>query len=842
MNTKYTPFADEFEMEQTIQQEVDVTKSTELFANYSPFSNETESETIANGEWESSPNEMEYFDTLHELHDNEFETAVDNMIAEMQEQFTSYESAGSFLNENHTQQLAANYLQPIVNETHQLFELLANELEAMPLQQLSEQEFENSIDSIGLKHSENFTPAQEFFFKKLGNKIKTIAKKVIKVAGKLSPTHLIIKKLKGVVGPLIKRILSKALNKLPASIRDIAMELANKLFKGKININNNADSDNDNASEEDNAGTEDSLIGAEGETPTVYPTQNIQAEFDHYLANFLQNDNEASQNNLLAEYENRVEGEQENELESIETARENFINELSNLKEGEDPTPALENFLPVVMKVAMKVLKVAVNLIGREKLVNLLAGLIAKWIQKFLDPEKAQKLAVVMADKGLKLLKLETAENENDAKAVYEAIANTVQEVATKVGGFSEEVFTNQELFAHEAYQAFENAAAAYFPDNAIKYEARESETENGYWTKKGRYSKFTKVFDVTLDNNQLKSIITFGGANLLGFAKDTLGLPTNKPISAKVHIFQAHYGANLSSITLNEKSIPNLGNSNRASYNQIHPLTTQAATVLLGQPNLGRNVKSIANRNRNLIFINERFYFLQIQGAAAISTTSNDTIPNSNPVQIGNSVGVDINPVQKSTQMKTVISGSFSQGIVFKSIIYFSENDSRIILEGLKKQSFGELYNYIKKLNPGLEKNFFGSNQKNGGIILKGIFEMAGNLVKENLAKVVLDKIKQLINQFEKAVQDPKNGVTLILQFTFPITRHKNLKVRFKEAFESGTLVIVPGFATKSMPVHIPISNGVPFNTNSAANKTFYAAITPIDVSVLRVNKPSFN
>ncbi len=845
MTKTFTPFADEFETEVINELETVVLNNAEQFANYSPFSNEMEDETIGESEWESSPKEMEYYDTLHELHDNEFETAVDNMIAEMQENFASYEAGGSFLNENSTQQLAANYLQPILNETNQLFESLAFELEGMPLQQMSEQELESTLDNIAFRQNENFTPAQEFFFKKLAAKVKAVAKKVIKVAGKLSPTHIIFKKLKDLVGPLIKRILAKALNRLPASVRDIAIELANKLFKGKLNLN----ADNagvDDAPEENNVGGEEGFIGAEGESPTVYPSQNIQAEFDHYLAQYIQTDNETVQNNLLAEYERSVESEQENELESVEIARENFIQELGKLSESEDPTPALENFLPVVMKVAMKALKVAVNMIGREKVVTLLAGLIAKWIQKFLDPEKAQKLSLVMADKGLKLLKLEATENENDNRVVFEAIANTVQEAATKIGGFNEEVLGNQELFAYEAYQAFENAAASYFPDNAIKYEARESETDNGYWTKKGKYSKFTKVFEVSLDNNQLKSIQTFGGVNLLNFVKDTLGLQANKPIEAKVHIFKVYNGATLSSIALNEK-IKGLGNSNRSSYNQIHLLTTQAASILLGQPNLGKNVRSVANRNRDKIFIDERFFFLEIQNANVV-TTANDTISPSptvvvqpNPINI---LPVDVNPVQKSTQMKTVISGSFSQGINFKSIIYFSENDSRMILEGLKKQSLGELYNYIKKLNPGLEKNFFGGNHKNGGIILKGIFETAGNLVKENLAKVVLEKMKDRIAEFEKAVFDPKNGVSIVVQFNFPLTRHKNLGLRFREAFKNATLVIVPGFTTKSKPVYIPNNNGndLPMPTGLGNGKTFYAAISPIDISVLRVSKPRFN
>ena len=167
-----------------------------------------------------------------------------------------------------------------------------------------------------------------------------------------------------------------------------------------------------------------------------------------------------------------------------------------NLNEGEDPTPALENFIPVVIKTAMKVLKIGIKIIGRDKVVKFLAGLMAKWIGKYIGKEKALKLSMVVADKGLKLLNLESPEQENNTKLVYEAIANTVEEVANKINSLSDEVINNQELLTHEAYTAFETAAAAYFPDNTIKYEARESETGNGFWQSKGKYLKHTKTFD----------------------------------------------------------------------------------------------------------------------------------------------------------------------------------------------------------------------------------------------------------------------------------------------------------------------------------------------------------
>ena len=714
MQTKYTPFADEVEQQKATEQEVLTTANNEQYAGYSPFAGSFETETVTEGEWETDPMANEYYEMLNELHDTEFESAIDNVVAELQEHLMSHESSAPFLNEAQTEQLALNYLQPLVNETQQLFETIANELEALPLQQMNEMELETTIDNIYLNRKTTCTPAQEFFLKKFLNKAKAVVKKVIKVGNKFSPLHIAMKKLGPLVKPLLMKVLDKALNRLPASVRGAAKELANKLFKRKAveqdgTEDTTEDSAEGRANNDDNAGGEETVTGDEGEAPTVYPSVNIQAELDHYMTQFVMADNETTQNNIQAEYENAVEGERDLEMQEVDAAREQFINELEKLNEGEDPTPALENFLPVIFKAAMKALKITIKIIGREKVVKFLAGLMAKWISKYISPEKAQKLALVMADKGMKLLKLETTENEADTKAVYEAIANTVEEVAGKLSGLNEEVMNNPDLLAHEAYLAFENAAAAYFPDNAIRYEARESETGNGYWERKNKYDKYTKLFTVELNNSQLKSVQTFGGTNLLGFVTDTLGLSVNKPLKATVHIFQAVPGTTLSSICLREKMIPGFGTASRNAYNQIHPLTTEAASVILGQPGLGKNVRPVHNRNRNLIFPGERFYYLQIQGAASQPANTEDVSQavsvTGSPVANGGTV--DITPVKKSTQLQVYISGSLRRGLVVKNCIYLSEKDSRTILEGLKKDSFGELYEYIKKLRPALKKTF---------------------------------------------------------------------------------------------------------------------------------------
>ena len=61
---------------------------------------------------------------------------------------------------------------------------------------------------------------------------------------------------------------------------------------------------------------------------------------------------------------------------NLDDARDRFIQELDNLKPGESPEPYVQNFLPAVLPV----LRLGVRLIGRPRVVNFLAQLLAKLI------------------------------------------------------------------------------------------------------------------------------------------------------------------------------------------------------------------------------------------------------------------------------------------------------------------------------------------------------------------------------------------------------------------------------------------------------------------------------
>ena len=75
------------------------------------------------------------------------------------------------------------------------------------------------------------SPAQEQFFGSVFNKVKNAVKKGIEIAGKLLPVNFILGKLKGLIRPLLDRVLKFAIGKLPKNLQPYAQTLVKEILK-----------------------------------------------------------------------------------------------------------------------------------------------------------------------------------------------------------------------------------------------------------------------------------------------------------------------------------------------------------------------------------------------------------------------------------------------------------------------------------------------------------------------------------------------------------------------------------------------------------------------------------
>ncbi len=564
---------------------------------------------------ETSPLAEEYVQLLAELEDQEFDTVLYEMASELEDRWSSKVSnetamGGQF--QPFVYQQAEAYFSPIYQEHEALFDSLTQRFSGNPLASYTENEVDQIFESL-LFSNNQLSPVQEQFFGKIFNKVKSVVKKGVQLAkkgisavGKLLPINLILGKLKALIRPLLKRVLRFAINKLPANLRGHARKLAKRFLKLETPEN---DPFNREAAETADLGS-------------------IQEEYNNLLAHLVFSPEENEAERVAMEYEQALDSlEQEeaylaDQVPSLDEAREKFIQELSDLPEGSDPTPAIERFLPAAILALKPVIKMGINIIGRKRVINFLAGLLARLVRKYIPSSVAKPLAVKIIDTGMGLIGFETMER-NSPQLAYEAIANAIQDTMLEVGELSEEELDDQETLSVRMLEAFETAAANNFPASYIREELRRSQ-QDGVWLMMPRhgsrplYKKYSKIFDISLSPQASSSVHTFRGLPLSSFLRDQLSLNIKKPVKARVHLYEAIPGTWLSKISKSEK-VSGLNSGLKAAWSQLHPLTPQAASLLLKEPGLGKGVSSRFLNSRHLIGIGQRFYFLEIPGARSI-------------------------------------------------------------------------------------------------------------------------------------------------------------------------------------------------------------------------------
>jgi len=789
-----TPFADISPLKEAFKpKDADAAYNNFLQELDSPFSRTYE---VNGSNAVVSQMSEEFVDFIGGLHDSEFSDAVYEIAAEMEDRWfhkISNEAAmGNQFGPFATQQ-AREYITPFLSETEAMIDRVAQHYSGNNLADHTASEIESFFSELEFNHG-NFSPAQEQFFGKIFNKVKNVVKKGVELAkkgasivGKFLPVNIILNKLKGLIRPLLDKVLKFAIGKLPKNLQPHAQTLAKKFLKLE-------------ASEE----TESTDLFAAGEV------EGIQTEFDERVAELLFAPDESESDTIVSEYESSDETIERAftyetgglSIPSLDAARQQFIDELKNLSPGESPAPAIERFLPAAILALQPIIKMGISIIGRQRVINFLAGLLAKLVGRYVPENVARPLAASIIDVGMSAIGFEVNET-NKSDVAYEAIVDTVQETIQNMGTMDEATIDDQEALTLELLDAFESAAANNFPPQYIKEELRPS-VQPGVWVLKPRkgpkhlYKKFTRVFNITIDPQSAQSVTTFRGLPLANFLKDKLSLDPTKPIQAKVHLYEAIQGTKLSRIGKSE-NLPGFSASQPYAWIQLHPLTKQAASTLLKEPALGKDVDPKFTAKRHRTSVGQRFYFLEISGARL-------RIPQVNRANYKNRASGKTGPARPSQ------SGDI-QGVInfIKSEIsfnyYFSEEDARSVAEKLNKNDFlgaaisirhavknvlnGMLLKnvsnkvkiiheavpekYLEYINDGEGESSLASIAKSiGGIalgggkqILTGIIEKLVEQLSERAYKALANFFKARAAEFKQAQAQPQDGVTVRIVWT---------------------------------------------------------------------------
>jgi hypothetical protein len=521
------------------------------------------------------------FDELTERLSHEAASAVDERLPEGEE------STDPVARER----FVRAYLEPLGREAERLLETVADTVARHDAMSLTEEELDAVLAPLEVGET-HLSPTFEGFLGGLLDKAKKLAKGAVKIAkkgiaavGKLMPINIVLGKLKALARPLLERVLRYALGRLPPALRPAASQLAKRFLKiGEL----------DETSDE-------------VEQPATADVRVIQQEFDLAAASLLFAADETEGELAIAETAMEAQGAGDDATARLDAARQRFIDEVT---EGEDPVAAMEHFLPAIMPVA----RIAIGIIGRERVVAFLARYLAKLIERYVGREGSAPLSRAIVDAGLRMVTLE-APSETEREAAGAALAATVEDTVHRLAELGELDVADEELLAHDTYHAFEAAAAANMPPATLQPKLRPTAHLDGTWIlmpprrRAKRYKKYSRVVRTKITPQVARQLTTFGGTSLEAFLSEHGASGT---VDAQAHLYEAIPGTTLERLTALERdgAGPDQG---EADY---HPLSTEAAGFLLGEPGLGRDVSPEFLADPDQIAVGQRFVRLELEGA----------------------------------------------------------------------------------------------------------------------------------------------------------------------------------------------------------------------------------
>ncbi len=759
---------------------------------------------------------------LDELHDDEFDDALFELVDEAWDlggPRIAYESRRAATSGARTERLLWEHFQPLVRRAEDMADSLSHHFSASS-DDASPAVLEHAIELFTYDGggSQGLSPAFENFLGSWGKKLKGFAKGALRVAGKVAKTgvqlagapliRLALSKLRKAVGPMLKKLIGIALDKLPAPLRPLAVRLAGRLG-GSHGIKaaqallgtqgrrdgaktataspdsntNGATSDQsadgaippDDAPSGDTGGTASaSDAGDDSSEPEDSAVPDVAAVQDELDLQFLETLFDESGDELPSDLD---EAESMDTWGELDRAREDFVRESGDLPSGRSPAVAVENFVPAVLMAV----RPAIKLIGRQHVVKVIAGMITPLIQPVVGKAVAPQLGKAIADIGLRTL----LQAELDADQMHElgarAVASTVEETIRDISSLPDAVVSDEALLESHVRTAYEAAVARNFPPAMIKPALRESAGVNGTWVAMPEsgikyYKKFTRVFDVTLTPQLASAVRTFKGRTLASFLRETLRLEGAR--RARVHLYEAVPRTRLSRIANLEK-VRGLGSSQRWASMQIHPLTTEAATALLQQPGLGRPVSSRIDPRRPVL--GQRFYYLEIDGAPA------------RPQGVGTTLGITLDFVRNEIRLRLYLSETAAQDIAsaVRANVSSGALAARMrtaltdFARAFRADGGHELVRIILAGTPGRTR---GARDLTAAV-RQALERRVGAQVLEWGWARLTDHIRSVPAEFSDMTAKPADGVTCLVTFANPAGFQG-----LRQAFEGGG--VVPGLS----------------------------------------------
>lgn len=718
--------------------------SSETFQ--SPFA-EAPNETVSENETEAM-----FSEAFAEFRDESFDEAVANLADETEEVVMGRFSSEALGNENQRERLAETHLAPIAFEAEQYLSNLQKGLAGQDLQSLNSEQLSEVLDRFD-PETASLSLGGEQFIGGLIRKAKSVVNFVKKAAGTVGKAlggllGPVLEKLKKFVKPLLKRVLSFAIGKLPTPIQPAAKMLADRIFGSE-----SENFENEGPASPTNLSDIEALTESFDESLASAVTGAFEGQFESETME----SNEAYESN-----------EAGRELLQLAEARQTLIDKIANAKDNENLEPAFEQFLPAILGA----LRLGINLVGRPKVVGFLAKYLAQLISRFVGPSMAGPLSNAIVDVGMRLITLEAEQGEHGAypsqNIAPTALASVVEEATRLFAENEAYVLENQELMQLAAAEAFGEAIATHFPQQFVRSDLQQSPSLGGTFVVRKprsvrRYSKYNRLPEIEITPQIANAVPIFGGGRL-GASLRAAGV--SFPFRARLHIYQASAGTSLSSIMRNDQKHMTQAGKFLMSEN-IQPLTTQAAALLLREPQIGIDVPGRYLKSPRRVAVGQRFYVLEPMGQSARGLTSS---------------GIGARDAKvRMTPSQTWISLNLKKASI-KVSFYFSEVEAQEIAATIRQARgpaalLQAVSNALKSMHITPMRQLYGKfevqelEQFDATSIRKFMPSSLVSMLRKKLASwmmpAVADWAKNSAEAFVRAAGHPAVGVTLQVQLS---------------------------------------------------------------------------
>lgn len=548
-----------------------------------------------------------------ELRDEAFDEALSHLVEETEQAVADRFTSESPTSAAERERFGDAHLAAVRFEAEQYLDALESGLTGMDVESLTEEQLDETLERFDPRPGD-LTPAGEEFIGSLVRKAKAVVKKAVSVAastakgivkgvGKLAGGLLgpVLQKLKGLIKPLLRRVLSFAIGRLPAPLQPAARTLAARFLS--------------ETGEAIPAGEE--MVDEATASPTnLTDVEALAEQFDASLAETLAGEGPDRFDEQMFENGEAESGIESRELEMLAEARGALIDRIRSAQDEENLGPAIEQFVPALLGA----LRIGINLVGRPKVVGFLAGYLGKVIQKFVGPSLAGPLSNAIVDTGLRLITLEAESGEagetRGDEAAPVALATVIEDTARRLAEQEEYVFEDETLMQLATAEAFSQAVATHFPPRFVRPALQQAPSLGGtFVTRRPRsvrtYRKYSRIPEVDITPQLADALPTFGGTTV-GAALRAAGAAL--PLRARMHIYQSAAGTTLPNLVRIDRPGPR-GGRGFVSTAGVHPLTPAAAGMLLREPALGVGVPASFTRSRNRIAVGQRFYLLEPVG-----------------------------------------------------------------------------------------------------------------------------------------------------------------------------------------------------------------------------------